>query len=451
MEVAIHTEVTVEPGGEMRRRVLIEYSNRDECELRTTAAADDTKKPALSIFTEAGGAQLAEVPAETQLSAQSIKDGKCIAHERVRAVRAGERVSDATILRRGATAGASNTAAVRVDNYIIFRKYTYLEIIQDSATRESMGAAAAKIATNISEIVKKALRDSLAQQYDLSELESWLQSDFRRTLAPALVRILDEDPERPSGLEAIVDAMLQEGIHVNSDRILQFLNGTNRNPGSEEEILRDLDQGVRTRIASLLKRPGSTPANPGAPVKAGEFENLFHTETFKANLEKAFREVTGGGAGLDSLFKDYGGELFGSFGGVAFDPELGSLSFRWRTLLTMPGQLLKTNGVPMRDGRILWLHLASDLALRSTRREAESIVIDRNAISSLGGDAANLAPEELLELLTSLGRGRDRRPVEEKIQLLQKIIRGDEDRNVLLRRDEYASLVRILKIKEIPK
>lgn len=450
-EVNIYSDADVLENGDSRRRVVIEISDTDHCKLLPELPRGEAKGPALVILTTPGFEQMLHLPENTRFTQNELApDPKQAAFTRTKTVRAGERTSDVTLVRQGEKDGAANEAAVRVDDYILLKRIQYLEIVKDNATRESMSDAAGELASTFSEIIKKTLRPLLTPQYDISDLENYLQTGFRKAFARMLVNALDEDSSRPSGMEAILDALIAEGIPIHQELILDLQNGKTELDAALSKITDDFERAFSIKLASLLRRAGSTKENPGEPVKPEELTLLFARNVLNPALDRAVIEVTGDSKdALTKLLEKAGGRFFGSFGGVILDPTLDSAKIRWRTILTMPGQLLRTNGVPLRNGSILWLHLGADLALRQTRREAESIIMNPAAVAVLRGNVTDLSSEDLLELLASLGSGRERKPNSEIIKLVKSAIDGDADAlKKLNAKKEWKAVQKILKIPE---
>ncbi|MBI3818335.1 MAG: hypothetical protein HY286_06555 [Planctomycetes bacterium] len=447
LELAIQTDVHVLPSGDSTRHVIVETSDPSDCDLRSELPGGEHVSQVLFVIADPAFQPANIETFDSQLSPKIKKDSKRRAWETTKSISAGTKTSDLTIVRRGETAGATNEATVRVDSFVLFRKITYVEIVRDTATRESMAAATAQVASTVSEVVKRAGRALLSDQYDLTDFENYLQSGFRRSFARMLVNMLDEDPDRPSGLMAVLDAMIQEGIPAPVEKIEDILSGKETDELVKNEVLENLKRAFTTKIASLLKRKGATKENPGLPIKPEELSGIYNPGLLDSTLQRAMVDVTGKESSFEDLFKSAGGQLFGNFGGVMMDPELGSARTRWRTVVSMPGQMLRSNGVPLRDGRVLWLHLSGDMALRSTRHEAESIELDRTAIASVGGDASNLKPEDYLELLSALGNGRDRKPNPKLIATLRAAVDGDASaRHKVEKGDDFETVAKILKI-----
>jgi hypothetical protein len=140
-------------------------------------------------------------------------------------------------------------------------------------------------------------------------------------------------------------------------------------------------------------------------------------------------------------------DLYGSFGGALFDPDLGADSVSWTTRIRMPGLLLRTSGTPLPSGEILWHFLSCDLALRQTPCTAESIVLDDRAIAALGGTSSGIEAPAILELLAELGAGRERRPVKSKCQTLTDAVNGDAAARERLRKhDDFDTARRVLRL-----
>ncbi|MFN0205942.1 MAG: hypothetical protein ACKVS6_06475 [Planctomycetota bacterium] len=439
-KVDIETNVKIERDGSSARHVSITTDQFKHAALLTELPQNPDKELALVILTNNG---FDRVPRGPGIPSDGSK------WTRTRGANANERVSDLSLHRRGRGEGATNEAIVTVDQYIIFQRIRYKETIRDSATRESMTQAADKVASQFSEALKLASRELLSSSFDLKVFENYLQTAFRKEFREFLVRTIGAHGNFSEMLRVLGDSLTASAIPYDFNALARLLKSESLATDDLELTLNSIVDGMLTKLATLLRRPGATPENPGQPVKAEELILLKTPGLAEQAISRALENQSNSTIRkFDELVQSAGSELFGSFGGAAFDPDLGSAEIRWKTTLQMPGRLLKTSGVPLEDGSILWLQLKSDLATRVNVQEAESIVMDARAITALGGNASNVTAEQILELLATLGDGRERTPNRECIAILKNAMDGTEEATAIMKKDDRLEPVRrILQIK----
>lgn len=448
VELCVHVDVDVDPSGAARRSVYIETNDRANVEF-IKPGARSAGTAAWTVESDLDWNALRGQNSKSQLTSGTTDGGKVICFDSVRQVEKGKQARDLQLIRRGESTGANNDARVTTEDFILFTKVVFRETIRDSATRDSMTAAAAVIASHFSEILKLTLRPHLEHAYDTKLLDQYLQKEFRSAFARCLVEAMEGVEGTPGGIRAFADALVQEGVPINETRLIAFFES----PSNEADFIKDVKENLRDglirKVASLLRTPGPESSGGGREVPWNDLLSKYTDSALRETYATAFQRVLGTAPDMEVLFSSGGGRLFGSFGGVAFDPVLGACSVRWRTALRMPGQMIQTNGVPLRDGRILWLQLSRDLALRANVQEAVSICIHRDAIAAIGGISKVLDGDEALELLSTLGTGRERTPNRDLLAILNRAVSGETAALEEIHRD--ARLKPVVRIFEIPK
>ncbi|MBL8693032.1 MAG: hypothetical protein JNJ88_02950 [Planctomycetes bacterium] len=436
-QLRIETEVRVDESGSSTRQVLVESTDTGLVSLAlpsSPAAPSKLIAYPLASFT-ADGPGPKGPPSARWSSSQRLDPG--------------ETARDLEIGRPSGGARATQRAQVLTEDYGVFRRVRYREQIRDSGSADSQIASAQKIAKSVSEVLRSAAQELLGNAYRLDELDGYLRGRGM-TAFVELWRLASQLGESP---RESVDGMLalaqREGFAIDGPKARALLEKTM----SSEQELADLGRSLRDaalrKLASLLRRHGSTPEHPGSPVAAEELSFLHDAELVLGAFRRASERTLGSQNGLDQMLHAGGTDLYGCFGGAFLDPDLGDDSVQWRTTLSMPGMLLRTNGVPLQDGRVLWLLLSTDLSLRTTQFEAESIVLETNRIVSLGGRKTTADPEEILILLSELGAGKDRAPRRSLTDALRAAAEGDAEQRSRVLKDPSLELVR--KIFEIPK
>jgi hypothetical protein len=438
----IDTDVSVQPDGSSIRNVVVSTNQPKHASLMTELPTDVPKDIALVVLTNGGFVKTTLPPA----FGQPGKDEKdSVAWGRSRGVPAMQKTTDLTMHRRGEAAGGGNEAVVTVDDYVVFQRICYRETIRDSATRESVRTASESLASRISDVLKHTFREMLGANYELKHLENWLQTDFRRDLRDTISRLLELRGSISEIAAAIDDALTLSGIAFDRAAFHRMVSSPSPEREDTQKVADSIVDGTIAKIASLLRRRGATDEEPGAPVTAAELQSLKAPNAFEEAFNRGIEKLGDPNIHkLDDLFHSAGSELFGSFGGAMLDPDLDSAEIRWRTVLRMPGQLLRTNGVPLHDGSVLWMQLPSDLGARSTLQEAESIVFNTRAISTLGGDVSGVTPEDILELISELGEGRSRAPEPKKVKRLRDALESEPDLRAKILRSDDLDRVRTL-------
>lgn len=430
--LAVEVEVRVEQSAASQRTVRVETTDLAAASVRSALPQAPDPNCALVVL-GAGEFQSEAPPAPAPSGRDARKDAVRGVWSSVRRVAAGDRATDLSLHRRGKAPGASNEARVLLEDFVLFRRIRYHESIRDSATPESMGAAAERVASQLSEIAARAAADLFSGSYDARPLLEYLRGPGRHALARLIVTVIDANDDVASSSETIALAFAREGIDLDGEALRRLLSGNPKNDDAAR-LQADLRAGISRRVASLLRRPGATAENPGTPVLAAEIDALASGTATAEAFARASESVFGAsGKGLESAFADAGSDLFGSFGGSAFDPDLGATTIRWRTRVHLPGMLLRTSGTPLLDGSVLWLSLSKDLAQRATPLTAESLLLDDRAIASLGGTSSGTGPADLLLVLQSLSHGRELRPDPRLLETLREAVAGNAEARARVR------------------
>ncbi|HKE00746.1 MAG TPA: hypothetical protein VKE69_07045 [Planctomycetota bacterium] len=435
-ELRIATEVDVRADGSSLRKVDIETTDPDKAAL---AALGDPAASGASIVARLEGFEVASKARRAQ---------------RTRRIEPGERARDIALQRHGRGPAASNDAIVRVDDYVLFRRVRYRETIRDGTERGGVAAAMEPVTELLSRTLSRAANDLLSAGYELDRLRAYFRGDGRRALQDIAVGVVEASDDEIAAVDTALAVFAREGVTVNGPALRRLLGGESTDVKEDlEAVETSLRDGCLAKVASLLRRRGTTPDAPGPAVAPAELQFLLAEDLVASTIERALVAETGSDEGLKRLWSDRESDLFGCFGGAAFDPSLGADTVRWRTLVRMPGQPLRTNGAPLSDGTILWLQRSGDLAHRTTLLEAESLVLDDGAIAALGGNSSGLTAEDLLELLSDLGMGRDRVPKPKRVAELRAAASGDRAARERISSEggEYDVVCRILRIPKTQK
>ncbi len=438
-QLRIDTSVAVNEDGSARRTVEIRSTDTTKISVRRPNEPGGFGGLALAVLLDGSF---------TTLPVVSSGDKKPGAWSRTHRFERNEIARDVVLARRDTGPRASNAAVVHVDDYALFDRLRYRESIADGTDRAGMSEAARKIATLATEILVTAARDLLGAAYELADLEEWLRGEGHALLVRFVVDLVDAGEDHDAMLEACSAALRSASLATDDARLRRLVvPGVAKEPGDDAAFVRDFETAVHRRLTSLLRRPRTTRESPGAPVQEQELSFLRDHDLIQSTFQRAVLRITGSKDGLGDALEEAGSHLFGCFGSSFLDPSLGGDSVRWRTVLRMPGQILRTTGVPLRDGSILWLHLSKDLAHRTQLLEADSIVFDEGAVALLGGRLDGVGPEEILELLSILGSGRDRVPDPRLVGPLADAVRGDPTaRQKVLKDGDYETVRQILRI-----
>lgn len=435
-QLRIETEVRVDESGSSTRQVLVEST--DTARVGLALPSSPTSADKLVVFPVA--AFTADGPAP-----QGPPSARWSSTQRLDP---GETARDLEIGRPSGGARATQRAQILTEDYGVFRRVRYREQIRDGGSAESQIASAQKIAKSVSDLLRSAAQELLGNAYRLDELDGYLRGRGMTAFVD-LWRLAGQIGDAP---RESVDGMLalaqREGFAIDGPKARAFLEKTITSDLELANLGRSLRDAALRKLASLLRRHGATPEHPGSPVAVEELSFLLDGELVLGALRRASERTLGSQNGLDQLLQAGGTDLYGCFGGAFLDPNLGDESVQWRTTLSMPGMLLRTNGVPLRDGRVLWLLLSTDLSMRTTQFEAESIVLETNRIVSLGGRKTTADPEEILTLLSELGAGKDRAPRRSLTDALRAAADGDAEQRARVLKDSSFELVR--KTFEIP-
>lgn len=440
-QLRIENDVTVFRSGASLRTTTVVTTDTKRADLRELLPDKGNGEPSLVVL-----APPSFVPSTPPAVRGGTPSASRAAWTRTREVEPGEAARDLTIHRRGRAQGAGNEATVRVDDYVLFQRVRYVETIGDSADTRSANATAETLALELSRITQRTAETLLARDFDVEPLQRYLSTTGVKALRDLFVQSIDANADLPAVVEAAIAFFARESIDVPADLLRKAADGTLDLPAEGDALLTGLRRGLVKKTASLLRRRDATAEAPGAPVTPQELDPLLTPGDVARAFERSIEAVSGKPAAAwnEGLLRGADG-LYGSFGGALFDPDLGADSVHWTTRVRMPGMLLRTTGVPLRSGEVLWVFLSSDLALRQTACTAESIVLDERAIAALGGSAADAGPAEILELLTELGAGRERRPIRSKCQTLTRALEGDPAARELVRKHgDFEAARRIL-------
>ncbi|MGH7150815.1 MAG: hypothetical protein ACREIU_08960, partial [Planctomycetota bacterium] len=275
----------------------------------------------------------------------------------------------------------------RKEDFVFFERHRWSETFREPVDRDAMEASLAEAVGVAVEIGKRALRDALERDFDLAEVDRWMDEEGARTLRSLVVLWWEglRDPDSDRTRRRVAARLSRAGLATSAEDLRE-----------EGEGLERLRSAFAKKVAALVRPPKPGPERSPAPLPPSAVETLLSHERFAGFLQARALERFGSKEAGEKWIGDRHADLVGDLGGPQ-DKRL-----RFDCTLAMPGEVLRTNGVLLAPNEVLWRFTSGSLFPNGTRLEAESIVLAVHRLASLSGSKGFLAKRDVLDLIEAL-------------------------------------------------
>ncbi|HET6202223.1 MAG TPA: hypothetical protein VFI25_05405 [Planctomycetota bacterium] len=299
------------------------------------------------------------------------------------------------------------TISHRKEDFVFFERHRWSERFREPVDRDAMEASLVEAIGVAVEIGKKVLRDALEPDFDLAEVERWLDEEGTRTLRALVVLwwegLRDPDPERTT--RRVAGRLARAGVEVRPEEL------------RDGEKLR---AALARKVATLVRPPRPKEGRAPAALPVSAVENLLSAESLERFGKERIRERFGSKDAAEKWLADRHADLVGDLGG----PE--DKRLRFDCTLAMPGEVLRTNGVLLQPNEVLWRFTSGSLFPNGTTLEAESVVLLPHRLASLAGSKGVLTKRDVLDLIEALTDERGAL----QARAIASLEAGLEDRNL---------------------
>ncbi len=300
--------------------------------------------------------------------------------------RAAEIPPDFRFRRRKEGRVLDRTVSHRKQDFVFFERHLWSESFREPVDRDAMEASLADAVGEAVAVAKKALRACLHPEFDVAEVEGWLDAQGSRLLRSLLVLwwegLRDPDGERLAKRAAA--RLSREGIALRAEDLLA------------EDALERVRVALARKLSTLVRLPRPQGERTPAPVPPAAVEQRLAPDRLGEVLQATLAEHFGGKEAAEKWIGDRHADLVGDLGGPQ-DKRL-----RFDCTLAMPGEILRTNGVLLAPNEVLWRFTSGSLFPNGTRLEAESVVLQVHRLASLSGSKGFLGKRDVLDLIEAL-------------------------------------------------
>jgi len=271
---------------------------------------------------------------------------------------------------------ARNRIRYRAIDLVLVEVIDYEEEISDIVERREAEAALERLIAIAVDALCKTLRDRCEGRYDTTALEEYIRQNL-----PALCRRLY------SALWEIRRAR-RGGFSGRTERQeweLRLLEEI-ANFAGQEAMPEPALPGVRAEVLKALERKLQSLAKPlgGAEPITLAFlqgkDSAEQTAALQTAIARQFGSLEKFFASVEPLLPQvFGAFLINHFSLLPVNPR-----FDFQMRLSLPGEVVQTNGIRDLDGGILWTFSDEDVALSGYAMWARSLVIRKDEISDLG-------------------------------------------------------------------
>src|SRR5262245_17379737 len=260
------------------------------------------------------------------------------------------------------------TVSHRKEDFVFFEGHRWSETFREPVDRDAMEASLAEAVSVAVEIGKRALRDALEEDFDLAEVDRWMDEEGSRALRSLAILwwegLRDPDPDRTR--RRVAARLVRAGLETSPEDL-------------REAGLERLRSAFARKVGTLVRPPKPGSGRSPASLPPSAVETRLSADRFGGFLQARALERFGTKEAMEKWIGGRHADLVGDLGG----PE--DKRLRFDCTLAMPGEVLRTNGVLLAPNEVLWRFTSGSLFPNGMKLEAESIVLQLHRLAPLAG------------------------------------------------------------------
>jgi hypothetical protein len=295
---------------------------------------------------------------------------------------------------------------LRIDDLLLLRRWSYVETWGDPFGAADVAAAVDELLDLFGRVVREDLRRDLGDDVDLAPFDALLTGTVRQALLEVLQveRRFADIPDDASRAHVLALVLARHGVEIRSTEDADFWDAAT-------PVLMD---AFSTRLAAAL-------SDAERPVTPDDFAFHRRRDDLGAWLDEAATHAFGSPDELERRVTLALGAMQGGYGGVL------RTRFRFRSRVTLPGRLLRTDATSDGGGVVRFFRGESMLS-HDVVWSAVSIEPDAERLRALGA-RQSFEALDLLQIEELLGRRDPQRNLRAWVE------RAIDERSIAILRD----------------
>lgn len=277
---------------------------------------------------------------------------------------------------------AKNRVLFRHIDMVLIRFMDFEERIDDIVERSEGEKALVELNNLVLDELLALFESRFGEDYDLSAAKEFLRAESSKLAVRLYARLWEMRRSKRGGIAFMSEDREWRNILAEEARRqgVEIVGQDDEEDGDESKQKKILTEWVNQKLNELT----SPRAEGGAALRVDFLEDKDARTKLLTDLQESVSQRHGSVKVFLEKIEPLLPKIFGAFLISEYSIIPTNPQFDFQVRLDLPGTVIQTNGLQDLDGKLLWSFTERDLGLTGTAMWARTVVIDQEAVKSLG-------------------------------------------------------------------